>query len=197
MSDGDGISFLRPGQGPDTFGHEPAIMRATGLYRKPPGKPDFRWTPDNLRRCQEMRAEGYSAGLIAEAIGTTRNAVLGKLFRLDAPKVGRPDHHRAREPKEPVRPSFVRPHAIQRMRMPPRPTLAKAAELAPLRIPSHPSPIEPKPLGELASLMQRHPAGCAWPIDRDATGHLFCNRHKLAARPYCPEHNAMSWRPRP
>lgn len=40
------------------------------------------WTDDEIDTLTLMKAQGNSAALIAERLGTSRNAVLGKLFRL-------------------------------------------------------------------------------------------------------------------
>lgn len=47
------------------------------------------WTEENIRRAIMMRRGGYSAQKIADAIGATRNAVIGKMYRLNEPAVGR------------------------------------------------------------------------------------------------------------
>lgn len=48
----------------------------------------MKWTEENIARAVMMRRGGYSAQLIADALGITRNAVIGKLHRLDEPAVG-------------------------------------------------------------------------------------------------------------
>ena len=48
----------------------------------------MKWTEENIARAVMMRRGGYSAQLIADALGFTRNAVIGKLHRLDEPAVG-------------------------------------------------------------------------------------------------------------
>ena len=41
----------------------------------------FSWTEDNFVRAKKLYTQGVKASLIAEKIGTTRNAVLGKMYR--------------------------------------------------------------------------------------------------------------------
>ena len=41
----------------------------------------FSWTEDNFVRAKKLYKQGVKASLIAEKIGTTRNAVLGKMYR--------------------------------------------------------------------------------------------------------------------
>lgn len=44
------------------------------------------WTDDQIARLSKLWSEGLSASLIGEAMGYTRNAVLGKVFRLGLEK---------------------------------------------------------------------------------------------------------------
>lgn len=48
----------------------------------------MKWTEEEVARAVMMRRGGYSAQLIADALGFTRNAVIGKMHRLDEPAVG-------------------------------------------------------------------------------------------------------------
>jgi len=41
----------------------------------------FSWTEDTFVRAKQLYKQGVKASLIAEKIGTTRNAVLGKMYR--------------------------------------------------------------------------------------------------------------------
>ena len=41
------------------------------------------WTPDAISRALSMRARGLSYAQIARKLGTTRNSVIGKLWRTD------------------------------------------------------------------------------------------------------------------
>lgn len=43
------------------------------------------WSPADLETAISMRKDGYSSALIAEKLGTTRNAVIGKLHRAGVP----------------------------------------------------------------------------------------------------------------
>ena len=42
------------------------------------------WTDETIKAMIAMREQGYSATQIAASLGTTRNAVLGKIFRVKA-----------------------------------------------------------------------------------------------------------------
>ena len=52
-----------------------------------------RWTEERLARAIRMWLEGWSASVVAAEIGVTRNAVIGKMTRLE---IWRPDHVRLR-----------------------------------------------------------------------------------------------------
>lgn len=48
---------------------------------------DVFWTEDRIAEMLNLRGSGYTGSEIAEAIGTTRSAVLGKLHRMQRPRV--------------------------------------------------------------------------------------------------------------
>lgn len=56
---------------------------------------DFNWTPEQINLLRQLKGRGYSATQVAKQIGggLTRNAVIGKLYRLGllvrSPKTGR------------------------------------------------------------------------------------------------------------
>ena len=52
-----------------------------------------RWTEERLVRAIRMWLEGWSASVVAAEIGVTRNAVIGKMTRLE---IRRPNHVRLR-----------------------------------------------------------------------------------------------------
>ena len=52
-----------------------------------------RWTEERLARAIRMWLEGWSASVVAAEIGVTRNAVIGKMTRLE---IRRPNHVRLR-----------------------------------------------------------------------------------------------------
>lgn len=41
------------------------------------------WTPDVISRAVSLKARGLSHAQVARKLGTTRNAVIGKLWRID------------------------------------------------------------------------------------------------------------------
>ena len=52
--------------------------------------PEAWWTPERVERAKDMRVLGMSGHQIARALGTTKNAVIGKLYRLGISRPPRP-----------------------------------------------------------------------------------------------------------
>ena len=46
----------------------------------------FEWTPENIRTARQMWKAGVRAEDVASALGTTRNSVIGKMWRLRVPR---------------------------------------------------------------------------------------------------------------
>lgn len=62
------------------------------------------WSDERTAELTKMYADGYSAGLIADRFGLSRNSVIGKIFRLGliVPKKNRVTKQREAAPKKPV-----------------------------------------------------------------------------------------------
>ncbi|HVI33763.1 GcrA family cell cycle regulator [Phenylobacterium sp.] len=131
---------------------------------------DLRWTGDRVTALRTLWAEGRSAAEIARSLGgVTRNAVLGKVWRLGL------CGGRSHPPPKPARP---RPG-------PPRRT-ARARPSARAGVPSAPGP-EVGP-GLVARLLDLGPRQCRWPMgDPRSPGFAFCGR-EAACGPYCRAH---------
>ncbi len=54
----------------------------TSPSEKPAGKRGETWTADRLARLEELWKAGETAQAIADQLGVSRSAVMGKLFRL-------------------------------------------------------------------------------------------------------------------
>ena len=55
------------------------------------------WTPERDERLRRLEADGLSAAKIAQRLGTTRDAVLGRLHRLSGAALGYPSYLREAE----------------------------------------------------------------------------------------------------
>jgi GcrA cell cycle regulator len=141
------------------------------------------WTKERL----ELLKSGFEAGLscreIAAHIGVSRNAVIGKISRMnltrDKPGVRRP----ARKAAEPT----YRPKAAATLRH----FLLKAV------------PIEPEPVveddsihnGHSCSLFELSKERCRWPISTPgAADFCFCGNTPIEGLPYCPGHSRLAYR---
>jgi GcrA cell cycle regulator len=144
------------------------------------------WTSERTEQLKALWMDGQSASAIASELGrVTRNAVIGKVYRLGL--AGRPKTSRAR--RAPCRSTTVR---TPRRRAPlasnhPRPvTPDKAASaLAGLG----PAPRVPVTIATLAA------DSCRWPEgDPKTPGFHFCGRQKSSpSGPYCEPHAAIAY----
>lgn len=131
------------------------------------------WTDERVERLKRLWADGYSASIVAMMLGdVTRNAVIGKVHRLELPPRG----PRARQPRPP-----------RRMREKSPPKFAKAPVVP--RIAVKLTAPEPKML-QVAELRSNH---CRWPVgDPRKPGFGFCGE-KVApgSQPYCAYHQEI------
>ena len=138
-----------------------------------------------------MRCNGQSAVYIADKLGggVTRNAVLGKIYRLR--KAGHLIPLHRPEPPPRVRST---PPAPPRVRStPPAPPRVQRARPAPLRVQrARPAPL---PLANSAITMMDLKANhCRWPLN-DAVDEefIFCGDNRVSGKPYCVEHCAAAY----
>lgn len=163
------------------------------------------WTNERVDLLKKLWGEGLSASQIALRLGqgVTRNAVIGKVHRLNlsgrapqahssAPRAPR----KAREPSHPGRPNV-------------RPSLPMAGSIALKAIPRvavQPRPIslpEPKPLrladvtkGGNITILHLSDKTCRWPIgDPGAAGFCFCGHGPREGSPYCEYHARLAYQP--
>ncbi len=160
----------------------PANQTTHQLTNHPTSHPT--WTNERL----ELLKSGFEAGLscreIAAHIGVSRNAVIGKISRLnltrDKPGVRRPA---AKKPAE----GGLRPKASATLRH----FLLKAV------------PAEPEPVAEVDTIHNGHSCSlfelskerCRWPISTPgAADFCFCGNTPIAGLPYCPGHSRLAYR---
>jgi GcrA cell cycle regulator len=142
------------------------------------------WTAERL----ELLKSGFEAGLscreIAAEIGVSRNAVIGKLSRLNL----------TREESRPRRPARKRATKAPASKMTPRVQYemlaARYAEPRP-EIPDEAIDDERR-----CSLFELSEERCRWPISTPgAADFCFCGNTPVEGLPYCPGHSRLAYQP--
>jgi GcrA cell cycle regulator len=141
------------------------------------------WTKDRL----ELLKSGFEAGLscreIAATIGVSRNAVIGKISRLNLTR----DKAGVRGPARKVADSRPRTKAQATLRQ----YLLKAV------------PVDAEPIAEVDTIHNGHACSlfeltkerCRWPISTPgAADFCFCGNTPLEGLPYCAGHSRMAYR---
>lgn len=155
------------------------------------------WSSARLELLRALWDEGLSASAIGQRLQVSKNAVVGKAYRLRLPP--RPSPIRPRQPggattkpatrlKAPR--AVAEPHGLV---IPPAP-IARAR--VPERVPGHHPEPEPKPTAAAPNevrpapiLRSGQPRTCAWPLgDPGTAGFRFCGGDAVPARPYCEQY---------
>lgn len=143
------------------------------------------WTDARVARLKELRAAGFTAQQIASDLGgVSRNAVLGRLFRMGmrlekrAPKVA--PTAAAEAPPPAIQPPVVRPKV--RMLAARQETRAARRDVAPSDASAAGVP-----------LLALEPQHCRAPLDRrcDLGIFTFCGAPAKDGSPYCAFHHAL------
>jgi GcrA cell cycle regulator len=143
------------------------------------------WTDERL----ELLTRGFAAGLtcrqIADDVGVSRNAVIGKLNRLnltreksgDAPQESRKEAARGRRAKSVPRLQY---QLLQKLYAEPQPSAGD----------------EPIHDEHRCSLLELSEQSCRWPISTPgADDFCFCGNPPLKGLPYCTGHTRLAYRP--
>jgi GcrA cell cycle regulator len=141
------------------------------------------WTTERVEALKIHFAAGLSCREIAAEIGVSRNAVIGKISRLNLMR----DKDMMRAPKKEAADTARRPRGAQRLRQ----ILLKsfASEAEPVR--------EDEPIhnGHTCSLFELNNETCRWPIS--TPGHAdfcFCGNTPIPGMPYCAGHSRLAYR---
>ena len=145
-----------------------------------------RWTDREIDQITRLIADDLSAGMIAEKLGETRNAVIGiihrkklKLHRASGGG-GHPRQKKEVDVKQSRIPGVLAPE-------PTKPSGPKPPAEPPPE--AHPQKMRRVPLGDLDSHQ------CKWPVEYDPTvigHHLFCGRPTMIERSYCDTHGGRA-----
>jgi GcrA cell cycle regulator len=149
--------------------------------QQPPHQPT--WTTERVEQLKIRFAEGLSCREIAAGIGVSRNAVIGKISRLNLTRdkgygktLTRKDAAAAPRPKPGAR---LRQLLIKVLPAEPEP----ASGLAPIHN------------GHTCSLFELSRETCRWPISTPgAADFCFCGNPPIEGLPYCPGHTRLAYR---
>jgi GcrA cell cycle regulator len=153
------------------------------------------WTDDNVTKLKSLFVEGLSASEIAARLpgAFTRNAVIGKLTRLNLEKRPRPPRA-SKEAMSIVRDRQVRVAKLPAARDLPHHTILTSSPpcVGYSKPAAPPRPVvieEPKPTGEITILHLTRNT-CRWPIgDVGRADFHFCGHPPRDEKtPYCPYH---------
>lgn len=136
------------------------------------------WTPERIEQLKDYFAAGLSCRDIAVNIGVSRNAVIGKLSRLNLTRSS-PEERRARK-KRSAAPA-AKPGAKQQLQM-----LQAVYPQAP----------EDTPIASAnnCSLFELSEQRCRWPISTPgADDFCFCGNPPLGGMPYCSGHHRLAY----
>jgi GcrA cell cycle regulator len=146
------------------------------------------WTDERLELLKVHFAAGLSCREIAGEIGVTRNAVIGKLSRLNLTR----DNDGRRPARKPTG-QEARPKARgKRPRALPRLHYQMLVEVYGRPAAND----EPVHSADRCSLLELSEQKCRWPINTPgAADFCFCGNMPVDGLPYCPGHTRLAYRP--
>jgi GcrA cell cycle regulator len=142
-----------------------------------PGKNFLKtWTTERIEQLKSGFGAGLSCAQIANEIGVSRNAVIGKLNRLGLSRGGGPAAPRSRNGV-----SVRRPHVLNQRFM--LKALFASTPVADDVVSSEP-----------CSLLNLAPRKCRWPISGATAAFTFCGNTTVDGMSYCVGHARMAYR---
>jgi GcrA cell cycle regulator len=153
------------------------------------------WTDERVELLKRLWTDGLSASQIANQLGgVSRNAVIGKVHRLNlsgrakpASSTPRPRKPRPAAPHRPPGRTFVSGNTALKVH----------AQPAPRRAPA-PVPIEDivVPISLNVSLLSLSDQMCKWPVgDPTHSDFHFCGHRNFNSLPYCEYHARLAYQP--
>lgn len=144
--------------------------------------PNSTWSPEAVQHLSNMWKEGRPAGEIANALGVTRNAVIGKVHRLKL------------APRQPVVPKAAKAHGNRN-----QPKVQAIVANAAARQSLKPAPMDDETdvgvdVSKRVGLLDLTNHTCRWPVGPDTgSKQMFCGCYALVeAGPYCAVHSARA-----
>jgi len=150
--------------------------------KKPAKEPT--WTVERIELLKSHFAAGLTCREIADDIGVSRNAVIGKLNRLNltreqsgaAPRIERKEAAKGRRRSVPR----LQYQMLQALYAEARPAAAD----------------EPIHNEHCCSLLELSEQRCRWPISTPGEKDFrFCGNRPVEGLPYCPGHSRLAYRP--
>ena len=142
------------------------------------------WTAERVELLKSRFEAGLSCREIADDIGVSRNAVIGKLSRLNLTREKGGDRRR------PARKDAAKGH---------RPRTVPGLRYDRRTLCAEPQPAaddEPIHNGHCCSLLELSEQRCRWPIGTPrAEDFCFCGNTPVEGLPYCPGHTRLAYRP--
>ena len=144
--------------------------------------PDNTWTTERIELLKGHFAAGLSCRQIANEIGVSRNAVIGKLSRLNLTREKKPTMRRAGE-------KTGRPRSVPRLQY--RILRNLFAE-----VPMADEGEQAIQSEQHCSLLELSEERCRWPINSPGEeGFCFCGNQPLDGLPYCAGHSRLAYQP--
>jgi GcrA cell cycle regulator len=147
------------------------------------------WTTERVELLKRRFEAGLSCREIAADIGVSRNAVIGKLSRLNLTR------QKSGDARRPARKDVAKG---SRPRTAPRAAPRLQYQML-LRLYAEPQPAaddEPIHNGHCCSLLELSEERCRWPISTPgAEDFCFCGNTPVEGLPYCPGHTRLAYRP--
>jgi GcrA cell cycle regulator len=135
------------------------------------------WSEERIALLIQRWAEGISASLIADEFGLTREAVLGKAWRLR-------QQGKVLAPRDRDLPLFQKP----RGRPPRTPRVQPLQVAAPAPEPVVFTPSNP------VTIIDLELSHCRWPVSGEKEATFYCGEKAMYRRPYCPYHHELGTR---
>ena len=164
------------------------------------------WTDERVELLKKLWADGLSASQIAAELGgITRNAVIGKVHRLNLSGRAQPPRNpqarsprKAREPSHPSRGSLPPSMPIAGNTMlKPQPRAEAQPRQAALPAPE-PVRLVDIPKGGRVTILHLSDKTCKWPIgDPGHEEFCFCGHNPRTGSPYCEYHARLAYQPLP
>jgi GcrA cell cycle regulator len=142
------------------------------------------WTAERVELLKSRFEAGLSCREIAADIGVSRNAVIGKLSRLNLTR------EKCGDERHPAR-----KNAAKRRRLKTAPRLQDHSRLALYAAPQGVADDEPIHDEHHCSLLELSKERCRWPINTPgAEDFCFCGNMPVEGLPYCAGHTRLAYR---